>query len=420
MSSSRNPGLPELLVTGLGVVTPVGEGTAAFAEALWAGAHAFGILQRPGRQRGSQFLGAEIRSVTRPEGVGARTLRSASFTGQVALSALQQAWTEARLTEVDQTRIGLVIGGSNLRQRELAAVHEEFGAKPEYVRPTYGLSFMDSDLCGLCTEAFGIRGLAYTVGGASASGNLAVLQAIQAIVAGDVDVCIALGAMLDVSHLELHAFRGLGAMGSERFAAEPAQACRPFDRDRDGFIYGEGCGALVIERADARRRSGVKPYGAIAGWAMAMDANRNPNPSFEGEVRVIRAALARAGVQPGDVDYVNTHGSGSRVGDEIELEAILECGLENASLNATKSLTGHTLSAAGAVELVATLLQMRASRLHPTRNLSSPLEPKCHWVSERSAERTIQNAVSLSFGFGGINTAICLQRIREPLPAERT
>jgi malonyl-ACP decarboxylase len=420
MSSSGRAGPAELIVTGLGIISPIGEGTAAFAEALWRGAHAFGVLQRPGRQRGSQFIGAELPAVSPPEGMAARTLRAASFAGQVALATLHQAWTEARLAEVDPSRIGLIIGGSNLQQRELLHVHEGFGGKPEYVRPTYGLSFMDSDLCGLCTEAFGIRGLAFTVGGASASGNLAVLQSIQALRAGEVDVCIALGAMMDLSYLELHALRALGALGSERFAAEPARACRPFDRDRDGFIYGESCAALVIELASGPSRPGVRPYGEISGWAMAMDANRNPNPSLEGEVRVIRQALARAGVAPGDVDSVNTHGSGSRIGDEIELRAILECGLTNASLNATKSLTGHGLSAAGAVELVATLLEMRASRLHPTRNLEHPLEPECHWVSEHAIERSIENALSLSFGFGGVNTAICLKRYDGHRPMERS
>lgn len=418
MSSSESPA--ELLITGLGVVSPIGQGPAAFAEALWAGTHAFGVLQRPGRQRGAQFLGAEIASVAPPEGVGARVLRGASFTGQVALATLRQAWTEARLDEVDPERLGLVIGGSNLQQRELLQVHQGFGERPEYVRPTYGLSFMDTDLCGLCTEAFGIRGPAYTVGGASASGSLAVLQAAQAVHHREVDVCLAMGALMDLSYLELHALRALGAMGSERFASEPAAACRPFDRDRDGFIFGEGCGVLVIERADGRRRPGVVPYGAITGWAMAMDANRNPNPSLDGEMRVIRQALARAGVRASEVDYVNPHGSGSRVGDEVELKALLECGLTNASINATKSLTGHGLSAAGAVELVATCLQMRASRLHPTRNLAHPLEPSCHWVSERATERTIENALSLSFGFGGINTAICLKRVDHSSRDERT
>jgi malonyl-ACP decarboxylase len=420
MCSSRNRSSPELLVTGLGVTSAIGQGKAAFAAALWEGAHAFGVMRRPGRQHGTEFLGAELASLALPERAGERAQRTASLTGCVALATLDEAWTEARLDEVDPARVGLVIGGSNVQQREQLQLFERFREAPEYVRPTYAMSFMDTDLCGLCTEAFGIRGLAFTTGGASASGNLAVLQAVQAVRAGEVDVCIALGALMDLSYLELQALRSVGAMGSDRFAQDPASACRPFDRDRDGFIFGESCGALVIERGDVASRPGVNPYGAVAGWAMAVDANRNPNPSGEGEARVIREALARAGVEARDVQYVNPHGTGSGVGDETELRAILECGLGGASINATKSLTGHGLSAAGAVELVATLLQMRESRLHPTRNLVHPLEPSCHWVRERPVERRIENALSLSMGFGGINTAICLQRRGERATGARS
>lgn len=412
MCSCRSPERAELLVTGLGVTSAIGQGKAAFADALFRGAHAFGFLQRPGRRSGAAFLGAEIGSLALPAGAGGRGLRAASFTAQVALATLSEAWAEAKLGDVDPARVGLVVGGSNLQQRELFQVYERFREKPEFIRPTYGLSFMDSDLCGLCTEALGIRGLALTVGGASASGNVAVLQAIQALRTGELDVCIALGALMDLSHLELQALRSLGAMGSDRFAQEPASACRPFDRDRDGFIFGEGCGALVIEAAGRAPRAGAKPYGAITGWAMAMDANRNPNPSLEGETRVIRGALERAGLSAREVDYVNPHGSGSRVGDEVELRALMECGLDGASINATKSLTGHGLTAAGAVELVATFLQMERSRLHPTRNLEHPLEPSLPWVAERPLERNVENALSLSFGFGGINTAVCVQRRR--------
>jgi malonyl-ACP decarboxylase len=269
---------------------------------------------------------------------------------------------------------------------------------------------MDSDACGLMTELFGIRGLAYTVGGASASGQVAVLQAMQAVATGQVDACIAIGALMDLSFWELQAFRSIGAMGSERHAANPASACRPFDAERDGFIYGEACGAIVVERADRLQRSGIAPYATCAGGAVAMDGHRNPDPSVEGEMRVIRGALDRAGLRAHMVDYVNTHGTASHLGDEIELQAIRRSGLQGAWLNATKSIVGHGLSAAGAVEIVATLLQMRAGRLHATRNLVSPIDPGLNWVREAGERCTVRNALTLSFGFGGVNSALCLRQ----------
>src|SRR6185369_1646317 len=196
-------------------------------------------------------------------------------------------------------------------QRELTQLHDANRDSSAFLRPTYALSFMDSDLCGFCTAQFGIRGLAYTVGGASASGQLAIIQAAQAVLADQVDVCIALGALMDLSHWECRALRAIGAMGSDRYADEPELACRPFDRDHDGFIFGESCGAVVIESEESGRRRGMKPYGALAGWGMAMDGNRNPDPSKDGEVRAIQRALDGAGWGPAQIDYVNPHGTGS-------------------------------------------------------------------------------------------------------------
>jgi malonyl-ACP decarboxylase len=273
------------------------------------------------------------------------------------------------------------------------------------------MSFMDSDLCGLCTELFDIRAFAYTLGGASASGQLAIIQAIQAVQRGEADVCIAMGALMDLSYWECQGLRSLGAMGSDRYAAEPELACRPFDRGHDGFIFGESCGVVVVESESAVRRGGVSPYARLSGWSMRIDGNRNPNPSFDGEVAVIQRCLAKAGLRPGSIDYVNPHGSGSLIGDETELRALMHCGLGEANLNATKSITGHGLSAAGAVEVIATVLQMRHGRLHPTRNLEDPLESSLHWVREASRAHTIERAIKLSLGFGGINTALCLERM---------
>ncbi|MFK3648763.1 beta-ketoacyl synthase N-terminal-like domain-containing protein [Lysobacter enzymogenes] len=406
---------PAVLATGVGVVSAIGQGRTAFAEALLEGRHRFDAMRRPGRQRPQDdgapaFLGAEIEQLSVPEAIARALLRTASLSGQAALTALHEAWHDARLDEVAPERIGLVIGGSNVQQRELTQVHDAYRERVAFLRPTYAMSFMDSDLCGLCTEAFPIRGFAQTLGGASASGQAATIQAIESVVSGRVDVCIAIGALMDLSYWECQGFRSLGAMGSDRYADEPARACRPFDRDRDGFIFGESCAAIVIERADACDRAGVAPYARIAGWAMAMDGNRNPNPSLQGETAAIRGALDRAGWSAREIDYVNPHGTGSAIGDVTELQALRDCGLDHAWINATKSVVGHGLSAAGATELAAILLQMRAGRLHPTRNLEDPIEPGFNWVRERAVPHAIANAINLSMGFGGINTAICLQK----------
>lgn len=395
-----------LCITGIGVTTPIGQGRDCVQRALLNGDSAFGVMQRPGRQKGtSTFLGAELASLRLPDELPQRSRRGLSWSAQVAVATAAEAWSDALLDTVDADRIGLIVGGSNLQQRELVLAQEAYRERLEFLRPAYGHTFMDSDIAALCSEVLGIRGAAHTVGGASASGHLAIIQAIHCVLSGQVDVCIALGALMDLSYFECQALRSMGAMGSDHFAHDPASACRPFDADHDGFIYGENCGAVVIERANEARRT---PYAYLRGWSYLVNADRSPEPSLDAEVKAIGSAIASSGLAAKDVDYINPHGTGSHRGDEVELEALRVCGLSGARINATKSILGHGLSAAGTVEVIATLLQMQAGRLHPTRNLERPLDPGFRWVRQEACEHRIRNAVNASFGFGGINSAICL------------
>ncbi|MGD0097600.1 MAG: beta-ketoacyl synthase N-terminal-like domain-containing protein [Terracidiphilus sp.] len=404
--------LSEPVITGMGVASAIGQGKSEFASALLEGKTAFGVMRRPGRQRDSAYIGAEMADIAPVPGITKQTWRAASLSVQAALLVMYEAWGEARLSEMNPRRIGLIVGGSNFQQRELERIHEDYRERPEFLRPTYALSFMDSDLCGFCTAQFGIRGLACTVAGASASGQMAIVQAAQAVLTNQVDVCIALGALMDLSHWECRGFRAIGAMGSDRYTNEPSRACRPFDSNRDGFIFGESCGAVVIESRESSRARGVTPYATLSGWGVTTDGNRNPDPSVEGETQAILNALDASRCGPAEIDYVNPHGSGSVVGDDTELRALRACGVTNAYLNATKSLTGHGLTAAGAVEVIATLLQMQSGKLHPTHNLENPIDPALNWVRNKPIDHRIENALTLSMGFGGINTALCLQRYR--------
>lgn len=411
----RNPESSELAVSGIGVVSAIGQGQAAFTAALMAGRQRFGVMRRPGRQLpdgagGASFIGAELEALALPAALPPTLLRTVSLAGQAALATLDEAWCDARLDDVDPQRIGLVIGGSNFQQRELGLIHDAYRGRASFLRPSYAMSFMDSDVCGLCTEVFGIRGFAYTVGGASASGQVAVLEAIEAVRSGRADVCIALGALMDLGYWECQAFRSIGAMGTDRYVQQPERACRPFDRDCDGFIFGEACGALVVERADGAARACVRRYARLTGCAVGSDGNRAPNPSLDGEIAAIRSALERAGLRPDEIDYVNPHGTGSALGDRTELQALRECGLDGAHLNTTKSVTGHGLCAAGAVELIAVLVQMRAGQLHPSLNLEQPVETGFNWVRDRAVPHAIGHALNLSMGFGGINTAVCVSQ----------
>jgi malonyl-ACP decarboxylase len=235
-----------------------------------------------------------------------------------------------------------------------------------------------------------------------------VIQAAEAVRSGRVDACIALGALQDVSYVDLLGFRALGALGSARFDGQPGRACRPFDAGHDGFLYGESCAALVLRRADQAGPG----YGALIGAAQVADGQRGPEPDPEGQRRAIAQALAQAGLSAADIDYVNAHATSTPKGDEVELDTLRAMGLEHAWVNAGKSILGHGLSAAGAVELAALLLQMRAGRLHPIRNLENPPEPGLRWVVGGPQPHRIRHALKLSFGFGGVDTALVVRAPR--------
>jgi malonyl-ACP decarboxylase len=333
-----------------------------------------------------------------------------SYSARVALITLAEAWNDAKLDGVDPARVGLIVAGSNFQQRELVQTYDAYRTRLEFLRPTFGFSFLDSDVCGVCTEAFPITGLACTLGTASASGQSAILWAANAIRARQVDVCIVVGALMDVSYWECQAFSALGAMGSRRFAGEPGAACRPFDRDRDGFIYGESCAAVVVEHGQSLRARKARSRAVLSAVATRLDRNRNPNPSLIGEIAVIAEALEVAGLGAAAIDYVNPHATGSELGDTTELQALAECGLNDGFINTTKSITGHGLCAAGVVEVVATLLQLEAGELHPCLNLDHPLRADFNFVGATKVAHTIRNALCLSIGFGGCNTALIAQR----------
>lgn len=402
------------VVTGLGIITAIGQGKDNFIQALLAGRTAFGYLQRPGREGSPAFIGAELPPLATDAlpAEYSRILRRASLSTQVALLAALEAWQDAQLGcgDVDPHRIGLVIGGSNLQHREQFQNWQQHAANPQFVTPTYGLTLWDTDLVGVLSQALQIQGEGYSVGSASASGGMAIIHAARQIQSGRTDICLAIGALFDLSSWECHGFRNMGAMGSTRFQDAPQAACRPFDSDSDGFIYGEGCGVIVLESAEQARRRGAHAYGRLLGWGSALDGNRQPNPNLEGEVRSMGAALAMAGLTANQINYINTHGTSSLLGDKTEVAALKAAGLAHASVNATKSLTGHCLTAAGVVEAIATILQMQAGQLHPTHNLCNPIDPSLPWVREKALPLQVDYALSNSFGFGGMNSTVVFGR----------
>jgi malonyl-ACP decarboxylase len=403
------------------VITSIAGSVPEFCQALKAGESRFGYLNRERNSGQNRYLGAEIAHFSFQDALQrwpleslharrCRQLRKPAYTCQVALLAMMEAWSDAGLNgEQTERSCSVVVAGSNLQQREIQQTQMKYRDRVEYMRPIYGLTFFDTDVVGCLSEVFGITGEGYTIGGASASGNLGIIHGVRHILHGEADIVAVVGGLMDLSEFELQGLMSLGAMGGIRFHDRPEAACRPFDRDREGFIYGEGCGCIILEKRQQAEARKAKIRGSIAGYGISMDGTRNPNPSLDGEKVVMNRAMKMAGVRPEQIDYINTHGSGSIIGDEIELEALRQTGLNTARVNATKSLTGHLLSAAGVVECIATFVQMQHGFFHPTRNLDHPIASDVNWVSADSEEGVIRCAISNSFGFGGINTAIVMR-----------
>ncbi|MEY4483322.1 MAG: hypothetical protein RL693_774 [Verrucomicrobiota bacterium] len=411
----------DVLVTGIGVLTSAGKGVQAFTDALNHGR--VGItsctddgLGIAGRLKAFSFE-ETVASLSLPDAMKTRALRAgrrAPLSAQTSLTTAMEAWQQAfgGMEVYPPEQISLLIAGNNINQAYQRGIMSKFQEDPEYVPASYALHFMDTDQIGLLSEVLGVRGEGFTVGGGSASGNMGILQAYRQIKYGLCQACIVVGALADFSPVELRAFQHAGALGGSRFSDQPEKACRPFDRDRDGFIYGQGSACLILESSKQANERGASVWGQIGGGAACLDGNRSSNPSVAGEIRVMRQALAEAGHAIEEVQYINAHATSSLLGDEVEVKAIKEVfgsHLENVSINATKGLIGHCLYAAGAVEAVATLIQMKRGFLHPNANLENPIDRECRFIGLTAEAKRTELALNNSYGFGGINTSIVLK-----------
>lgn len=415
-------------VMGMGIVSGAGMDVPSFRDALAGGRTGIRRIERPMSPEPPVRLGAEIEGFAFAPAlaaIGGLTDRLATaaiaagrrspLTAQTAIVAALQAWCQAglHLDPPSAERIGLVVAGHNTTQGYQYSVAEAFRRNPEYLSPRYVVQSMDSHLIGVLSEVLGIRGESMLVGGASASGNVGVIQAARLVNAGLVDVCLTVGAMADLSPMEFQAFHNVGAMGGKRFGDRPALACRPFDTGHEGFIYGQAAACLVIESsAGARSRGAPDALARICGGAVRLHGASSTAPDAAGEAEAMRAALRQGGLPPDAVEYLNTHGTSSPLGDRTELQAIEQVfgpHYPRLWLNATKAITGHCLHSAGIVELIACVIQMRDGFLHPNPNLDDPIDARARFCGRTAVHERAGIVLSNSFGFGGINTSILLR-----------
>jgi 3-oxoacyl-[acyl-carrier-protein] synthase II len=268
---------------------------------------------------------------------------------------------------------------------------------------------------GYVSIAHRLKGPNHSVVTACSTGAHAIGDGARMIALGDADVMVAGGAESPVSRISMAGFSACRAL-STGFNDTPERASRPYDKDRDGFVMGEGAGIVVIEALEHAQARGAKIYAEIVGYGMSGDAHHITSPSEDGDgaYRCMRAALKRAGLQPSDIDYINAHGTSTPVGDEIELGAatrLLGNHAANVSMSSTKSSIGHLLGAAGAVEAIFSILAIRDQIAPPTINLDNPsVETAVDLVPHQPRKRAIDVALSNSFGFGGTNASLVMRR----------
>jgi malonyl-ACP decarboxylase len=415
-------------ITGMGIVSSIGDDISAFCNSLRNGKSGIKQIAKIKEPQPSVDIAAEIENfsflefLNRCTHVPDKTVDHARRLGQRAPFAIQtsiisaiEAWHNARLfsSKPSCERIGLIVAGQNSTQNYQYDLIPKFRENPEYLSPRYALEFLETNQVGVLSELFDIKGEGFVVGGASATGNVGTIKGYQLVLSGLVDVCLVVGVVADLSPMDIQGFINIGAMGGKKYSKQPDQACRPFDAQHEGFIYGQASACVILESESSAFNRAVPFQAEIKGCSLNLDGHSSADPNANGEKRAMVSALERSGFSASEVDYLNTHGSSSALGDKTEAEAIYNVFGSHSSdvwINATKSLTGHCLYSAGIVELIATVLQMREGFLHPNRNLEEQIRKDLKFCGAEAINHKIDVAMSNSFGFGGINTSIVLNR----------
>ena len=415
-----------VVITGMGLVTPLACGVEASWERLIAGRSGAGPITRfdasalPTRIACEVPLGDGSDGTFNPDDwMAPKDQRKADRFILLAMAAAQQAVEDADWTpqdEADRLRTGVMIGSGIGGLENIAATAITLRDKgPRRVSPF----FIPGSLINLCSGhvsiRYGFKGPNHSVVTACSTGAHAIGDAMRMIKWGDADVMVAGGAEAAVCEIGIAGFNACKALSTD-FNDEPMRASRPYDKARDGFVMGEGAGVVVLEELEHARARGAKIYAEVVGYGMSGDAYHitSPAPDGDGGYRSMAAALASAGLVPGDVDYVNAHGTSTPMGDEIELGAVARILGDHAgrtAMSSTKSSIGHLLGAAGAVEAIFSVLAIRDNVAPPTLNLENPsIETPLDLVPLEARPRRIDVALSNSFGFGGTNASLVLKR----------
>lgn len=406
-----------VVVTGVGLVSSLGVGTAATWEALCAGRSGIGPITKFDAAEFASRIAAEVRGFDPLDYIGKKDVKKMDVFIQYAVAAAEFARADAGLnvTPESATRVGVYlasgIGGFSTIEREHRALLE---GGPRKISPFFIPASIINLAAGQVSIRLGAKGPNSATCTACSASAHAVGDAFETIQRGDADVMVAGGSEAAITPMGVGGFAAMRALSTRN--DDPTRACRPFDRDRDGFVIGEGAGVVILEELGGAIRRGAPIYAELVGYGMTGDAHHVTQPAEDGDgaFRVMRAALNRAGVTPNEIDYVNAHGTSTPFNDRIETLAIKRCFGDHAgsmAISSTKSMTGHLLGAAGGLEAGIVALAVREQVIPPTINLENP-DPDCDldYVPNDKRSASITYALSNSFGFGGTNAALLFKR----------
>ena len=413
--------MKRVVITGLGAVTPLGNDVRTFSANLFKGISGAVPISRFDPSGFKTRFACELKDFDPKQHIDRSLLRKMDPFTQYAFVAAKEAVADAGLEEspVDKSRTGVIIGsgigGMQVFQNEVE----------NYVRnnrvPRFSpflIPKMIPDMAsGLISIHYGYTGPNYATVSACATSSHAIIDAYHLIKLGKADVIITGGAESPVTEIGVGGFNAMRALSTRN--EDYKTASRPFDKDRDGFVMGEGAGILVLEDYDHAKKRGAKIYAEIIGAGLNADAYHMtaPHPEGEGAARVMELALREAGIRTDEVDYINVHGTSTQLGDIAEIKAILKVFGDDAygiNISSTKSMTGHLLGAAGAVESIAAVLAMLNNLVPPTINhfTDDPeIDPKLNLTFNQAQERKVNIALNNTFGFGGHNTSIVFRKI---------
>jgi 3-oxoacyl-[acyl-carrier-protein] synthase II len=401
----------------MGVVTPLGCTLEGYWQALLAGKCGIGKISRFDVTAYPTQIAAEVKDFDESKYLDKKEARRMDLSEQYALAASQMAIDDAGLevSKIDLDRAGVVIGsgigGITTFEKQFQTLLE---SGPGRVSPFF-IPMMIIDMCaGMVAIRYGFRGPNYATVSACASSSNAIIDAFRIIQRGEADIMITGGSEATITPSSLAGFCSARALSTRNDA--PEKSSRPFDKDRDGFVMGEGSAIVVLESLESAQKRGARIYGEIVGASVTCDAYHitAPEPEGKGARLAMSNAVRDAGIEPKDIGYINSHGTATMLGDVAETNAIKAVFREVAykiPVNSTKSMVGHLLGSAGAVEVIASMKSLETQKLHPTINLENP-DPECDldYVPNIAREHKFEYFLSNSFGFGGHNASIVGRR----------